>query len=130
MTQPAWFPDWELCTHRGPHSSAPPPPPQFKISLLFHMQSNRVVDGTDDCEMAGQRVQQPRITFLSLTEDDCYCYIAILQVLAHLALKVDGRQHSDWFDLCCDQNTPPWLIPSLNTTSLHSLHFAPRISDV
>ena len=44
----------------GTGSSAPPP--QFNICVFFHMQSNRVVDGTDDCEIAGQRI-------LSLSED-------------------------------------------------------------
>ena len=48
--------------HTQRNTAASPPPPQYKIGLYFHMHSNRVVDGTDDCEPAGQSVQQPRIT--------------------------------------------------------------------
>ena len=43
------------------------------LSVVFHLQSNRAVDGTDDCETAGQRVQQLRATSLSLSKDQCYC---------------------------------------------------------
>ena len=49
-------------THTEGCASTPHPHPQFNISLFFHMQSNRVVDWTDDCEMVGQRVQQPMTT--------------------------------------------------------------------
>lgn len=39
----------------GTHSSSPPPPPlpppQLSIPEFAHMQSNRVVDGTEDWEM-------------------------------------------------------------------------------
>ena len=45
------------------------------------MQSNWLVDGTDDCELAGQRVQQPRITFLSLSRDKYNWLRTMLQVL-------------------------------------------------
>ena len=43
---------------------------QLIISLFSYMQSNRLTDGTDDCEMARQRVQQPRITSCSLSDDE------------------------------------------------------------
>ena len=55
------------------------------------MQSNRVGDGTDDCEMAGQRVQQPMITSLSMSAT---------------AIKGNGSSHSNWFNLCSIQNAP------------------------
>ena len=73
-------PQTEIHTHThtqiGMCSHAPPPPSQF-ISFFFHIQSNRLVDGTDDCEMVRQRVQQPRITTCSLNEDKCHWLICV-----------------------------------------------------
>ena len=69
----------------------------LSISLSFFMQSNRV-------EMTGQKVQQLRITSLSLSR--WVPLVHICQALMHLALKGNGRWHSDWFDLCSAQNTP------------------------
>ena len=40
--------------HRGKQQS----PPQFNITVFHHLQSDRVDDGTDDCEV-GQRTPRP-----------------------------------------------------------------------
>ena len=90
------------CTHtqRATSSSAPP---QLNIRVFLHMQSNRCVDGTDDCEMVGQRAQQPRITALSLSNGKCWCT---------WLLKGNGRRLSDCFALSSTQKT---LIPPLYT---------------
>lgn len=70
------------------------------------------------------RVQQPRITSLSLSKDECH---NMRQVLELLALKGNGTQHSDWSDLCSTQNT--YMTMSLSNISLRCLqHFVHRFS--
>lgn len=44
-----------------------------KYQCIF-MYANSV-DGTDDCEITGQKVQQLRTTSLSLSKDKCHCLI-------------------------------------------------------
>ena len=100
MNDHSWSTDWDAHTQRGTSSSAPP---QLNIRVFLHMQSNRFVDGTDDCEMVGQRAQQPRITALSLSNGKCWCT---------WLLKGNGRRLSDCFDLSSTQKT---LIPPLYT---------------
>ena len=95
-----WSADWDARTQRGTRSSAPP---HLNISIFLQMQSNRFVDGTDDCEMVGQRAQQQRITSLSLSDDKCWCT---------WLLKGNGRRLSACFDLSSTQKT---LIPPLYT---------------
>ena len=96
-----WYTLWpvlpESQTEIRGRSNAPPPPPQLQISVF--MQSNRVVDGKDDCEMAGQRVQQWRRVPL----------FNMWQALMHLALKGNVRRRLDWFELRSTQNTPMTL---------------------
>ena len=58
------------------------------MSVYFFICSETVVDGTDDCEMAGQRI-------LSLTEDAAELLLNNLQVLVHLAITGNGRQRSE-----------------------------------
>ena len=56
-------------THTEGRSSAPPPPPppQFNISVFCHMQSNRVVDGTDNCTTAEGPAADDKIPVPSAT---------------------------------------------------------------
>lgn len=81
----------EIRGHTKRRGNAPPPPPQLQISVF--MQSNRVVDGKDDCGMAGQRVQQGRRVPL----------FNMCRALMHLALKGNVRRRLDWFELCSAQ---------------------------
>lgn len=104
MNHHPWSTDWDARTQRGTRSSAPP---HLNISVFLHMQSNRFVDGTDDCEMVGQRAQQPRITSLSLSDDKRWCT---------WLLKGNGRRLSDCFDISSTQK-------HTHTTALHrTLH--------
>ena len=76
----------------------------FKVSHAV-MQSNRVVDGTDDCELAGQRVQQSQITSISLSEDKCHWVICVRSWCTWL-LEGMGEDARFGLILCSAQNTP------------------------
>ena len=84
----------------------------FLLSLIsvFRMQSNRAVDGTADCEMAGQTVQQQRFPQWRPLFNMC-------QALAHLALKGNGRNTRIGL-IYVPPKTHPWLIQSLTTILL------------
>ena len=60
--------------HTQRDTAASPPPPQSKIGLYFHMQSNRVADGTDDW---AQGSNSRWITSLTLSEDECHWLICV-----------------------------------------------------
>lgn len=58
-------------------------------------------------------------------------YLSMYQVLAHLAVKGNGKQHSDLFDLCFSQNTPiSKYCYTANTTLCSVPHFTPRLSTI
>ena len=94
MTRPAWSTDWyhASLSHKEEHSSASPPP-RLNISLFSHMQSNRVETAKAEGPAAEDHIPVPQWA-------ECYCLIAMLQVLVHLALKGNGRWSSDWFNIC------------------------------
>ena len=69
---------------------------------MHTLQSNRVVDGTDDCvygcvegPTAKDHIQVPH-----------WRRVLLFNMCQALALKGNGRRHSDCFDLCSGQNTP------------------------
>lgn len=64
-----------------------------------------MVDGTDDCEMAEQNIQQSRITSLSLSEEECHWLICAWPWCTWL-LKGVGTDMRMGFDLCSAQNIP------------------------
>ena len=85
----------------------------FISVYVIHMQSNRAVDVTDDCEMTGQKIWQPRIMHV-IPQQRRIPMCNMCQALA-------WRRHLGWFDLCAAQNT-------LMTNSDSKYHvFAPHL---
>lgn len=85
MTRSAWSAHAQRDTHK-------------RFSAFFNELSNRVVDGTLDCETVGAEGT-------AAEEPQCHCLL-LCKVLAHLVLKGNGTQHWSWFDLCTDQHRP------------------------